>query len=64
MNLNFTMIGQTLTFIVFVWACWKWIWPMLIDAMRERDDGIVARRDAPKLAFRTLMKGLSPEETR
>ncbi len=40
MNLNFTMIGQTVTFIVFVWACWKWIWPLLIDAMRERQEAI------------------------
>lgn len=40
MNLNWTMIGQTLTFVVFVWACWKWIWPMLISAMRERQEAI------------------------
>ena len=52
MNLNFTMIGQTLTFIVFVWACWKWIWPMLINAMRERQeaiaDGLAAAERAAK----------------
>lgn len=40
MNLNFTMIGQTVTFIVFVWACWKWIWPLLINAMHERQEAI------------------------
>jgi F-type H+-transporting ATPase subunit b len=40
MNLNFTMIGQTVTFIVFVWACWKWIWPLLISAMQERQEAI------------------------
>jgi F-type H+-transporting ATPase subunit b len=52
MNLNFTMIGQTLTFIVFVWACWKWIWPLLINAMRERQeaiaDGLAAAERAAK----------------
>ena len=40
MNLNWTMVGQTITFIVFVWACWKWIWPLLINAMRERQQAI------------------------
>lgn len=52
MNLNFTMIGQTVTFIVFVWACWKWIWPLLINAMRERQeaiaDGLAAAERAEK----------------
>jgi len=40
MNLNWTMLGQTITFIVFVTACWKWIWPLLINAMRERQEAI------------------------
>lgn len=40
MSLNWTFWGQTLTFIVFVWACWKFIWPPLIGAMRERQQAI------------------------
>jgi F-type H+-transporting ATPase subunit b len=40
MSINWTFWGQSLTFIVFVWACWKWIWPLLIDAMRERQEAI------------------------
>ena len=40
MNLNWTMIGQTITFVVFVLACWKWIWPLLINAMQERQQAI------------------------
>jgi F-type H+-transporting ATPase subunit b len=40
MSLNWTFIGQTLTFIVFVWACWKLIWPPLINAMHERQQTI------------------------
>ena len=52
MSLNWTMIGQTLTFIVFVWACWKWIWPLLINAMRERQqaiaDGLASAERAAK----------------
>jgi F-type H+-transporting ATPase subunit b len=40
MSLNWTFIGQSLTFFVFVWACWKFIWPPLISAMRERQQAI------------------------
>lgn len=36
MNINLTLIGQTLTFIVFVWFCLKFIWPFIIKAMDER----------------------------
>lgn len=46
MNINLTLIGQTITFIVFVWFCYKFIWPFLIEAMRERQktiaDGLAA----------------------
>jgi len=54
MNLNFTMIGQTVTFIVFVWACWKWIWPLLIDAMRERQEAIAEGLAAAERAAKDL----------
>ena len=32
MNINWTLIGQSLTFFVFVWFCWKFIWPPVIHA--------------------------------
>lgn len=35
-----TMIGQSIFFLVFVWFCWKFIWPFLIRAMRERQQTI------------------------
>ena len=54
MNLNFTMIGQTVNFIIFVWACWKWIWPLLIDAMRERQEAIAEGLAAAERAARDL----------
>ncbi len=54
MNLNFTMIGQTVTFIVFVWACWKWIWPLLINAMRERQEAIAEGLAAAERAAKDL----------
>ncbi len=52
MNLNWTFIGQTFTFVLFVWACWKWIWPPLVNAMRERQqtiaDGLAQAERAAK----------------
>ncbi len=52
MNINWTIIGQSVTFFVFIWFCWKFIWPPLIDAMRERQktiaDGLEAAEQAQK----------------
>ena len=36
MNINLTLFGQTITFIVFVWFCLKFIWPFIMKAMEER----------------------------
>jgi len=40
LNANLTLIGQSITFFVFVWFCWKFIWPPLVNAMRERQQAI------------------------
>ena len=46
MNINATLFGQTITFIVFVWFCLKFIWPHIIKAMDDRKtqiaDGLAA----------------------
>ena len=36
MNINATLIGQTITFIIFVWFCLKFIWPHIMKAMEDR----------------------------
>lgn len=36
MNINFTIIGQTVSMIVFVWLCMKFIWPPIMHALDER----------------------------
>ncbi len=52
MNINLTLIGQSVTFLVFIWFCWKYIWPPIITAMRERQaaiaDGLAASERAEK----------------
>ncbi|MYM63791.1 F0F1 ATP synthase subunit B [Pseudomaricurvus sp. HS19] len=52
MNINLTLIGQTLTFFVFIWFCMKFVWPALISIMEEREkkiaDGLEAADRADK----------------
>ena len=46
MNINATLIGQSITFFLFVWFCMKFIWPPLIKALADRRqriaDGLAA----------------------
>ncbi len=46
MNINLTLIGQSITFVVFVWFCLKFVWPPIMNALHERQkkiaDGIAA----------------------
>ena len=52
MNINLTLIGQSLTFFVFVFFCMKFVWPALISVMEEREkkiaDGLEAADRADK----------------
>lgn len=36
MNINLTMLGQLISFVMFVLFCMKFIWPYITEAMRER----------------------------
>ncbi len=40
MNINLTMLGQLIAFVMFVLFCMKFVWPYLIAAMRERQKAI------------------------
>lgn len=46
MNINATLLGQMLTFAVFVWFTLKYVWPPITKAMAERSkriaDGLAA----------------------
>lgn len=46
MNINLTLIGQSIAFIFFVLFCMKFVWPLIISAMAERQqliaDGLAA----------------------
>ena len=40
MDINMTLIGQTIAMIVFVWFCMKYIWPPILNAIEERQKQI------------------------
>ena len=46
MDINMTLLGQTIAMIVFVWFCMKFIWPPLMAALEERqvkiEEGLAA----------------------
>jgi F-type H+-transporting ATPase subunit b len=40
MQINATLIGQLITFAVFVWFCMKFIWPHIMRTLTERQKAI------------------------
>lgn len=42
MNINLTLIGQSLAFFAFVWFCMKFVWPPVTRAMEERKERIAS----------------------
>ena len=54
MNLNFTLIGQLLAFILFVWFCMKYVWPPLLGVLEEREKEIADGLNAASEGRREL----------
>ena len=46
MNMNLTLLGQAISFAIFVWFCVKFVWPPILKALEEREtriaDGLAA----------------------
>jgi F-type H+-transporting ATPase subunit b len=51
-DINLTLIGQTIAMIVFVWFCMKFIWPPILGAIEERQkqiaEGLAAADEGEK----------------
>ncbi|MFW3614768.1 F0F1 ATP synthase subunit B [Billgrantia antri] len=54
MNINMTLIGQTIAFAIFVWFCIKYVWPPISTALHERQKRIAEGLDAASRASRDL----------
>lgn len=54
MSINLTLIIQMVVFAFFVWFCMKFIWPVIMEAMEERQQRISDGLDAADKAVRDL----------
>ena len=54
MNINATLLGQTLAFVIFVAICWRYVWPPIIAIMQEREQRITDGLEAAKKANDSL----------
>jgi len=52
-NINFTLIGQMLTFAIFVWVTMTYVWPTLEAALKDRSkkiaDGLSAAKEGHEI---------------
>jgi len=53
-NINATLIGQSVAFLIFVLFCMKYVWPPVITALQERQKKIAAGLAAANRAARDL----------
>ncbi|MGB0662742.1 MAG: F0F1 ATP synthase subunit B [Pontibacterium sp.] len=54
MNINLTLIGQSIAFLIFVIFCMKYVWPPIAGALAERKAKIAEGLDAADQAERDL----------
>jgi len=51
-NMNATILGQAIAFVIFVWFCMKYVWPPLMAAIEKRQkeisDGLASAERAKK----------------
>ena len=63
MDINLTLIGQTIAMIVFVWFCMKFIWPPLVNAIEQRQEKIEAGLAAADMSAQRLDEANAEAET-
>lgn len=54
MDINATLIGQLLTFLILIWFTMKYVWPPLTKAMQDREKKIAAGLEAAERGKREL----------
>jgi F-type H+-transporting ATPase subunit b len=58
-DINMTLIGQSIAMIVFVWFCMKFIWPPLLAALEERQQQIEEGLAAADKGKESLVKAVA-----
>ena len=59
MNINVTLIVQMLVFAIFIWVVMKFIWPIILGAMNEREKKIAAGLAAAEQGQKDLSEAKS-----
>ncbi|EGN76073.1 ATP synthase, F0 subunit b [Idiomarina sp. A28L] len=59
MDINATLLGLLIAFVVFVLFCMKYVWPPLINAIEERQQKIASGLEASELAEKDLEQARS-----
>ena len=54
MNINATLIGQIITFAIFIWFTMRYVWPPIKKAMRDREKNIANGLQAAEQGRRDL----------
>ncbi|OIN13884.1 F0F1 ATP synthase subunit B [Oceanisphaera psychrotolerans] len=54
MNMNATILGQTIAFILFVWFCMKFVWPPIMAAIESRQKEIAEGLSSAERAKKDL----------
>ena len=62
MNINLTLFGQMIAFGIFVWFCFKYVWPPLTDAMEQRRQRIAKGLQDAVEAEKSLHKAAEQSE--
>ncbi len=62
MNMNLTLLGQTISLFVFVWFCMKFVWPPIIEALAERERRIADGLEAAEKGQRELEQAESQKQ--
>ncbi len=62
MDINMTLLGQSIAMLVFVWFCMKFIWPPIMNAIEERQTKIADGLAAAERGQRSLDDAKSEAE--
>ena len=64
MNINLTLIGQAISFAIFVWFCMKYVWPPITSALEQRKKTIADGLSAAELGQQSLEKAKADVEAK
>ncbi len=64
MNINLTLIGQAISFAIFVWFCMKYVWPPITSALEQRKKTIAEGLSAAELGQQSLEKAKADVEAK